>query len=267
MTRHRWHDTLPRNIMMLMIFPICMVAVTYALFSQNLSINGATSSVAYVSNQSLMMTYAKTQTGTSPYTYTIGMTLKNGSTTNTTVWQVDFTVPPDTSTITCPATVTCTLNGTTLTILSNTNGAIAKNGGSIVVSFSFKTATTAYTLQDVATYANYNITYATKVGLTVNVSVGARTGSSGAYTWPVTVTITNDFSQPLGGWRVAIKPWESTYVKSGLPAGVTASGTTTLTLTGANELATGAVYQFTWLANTKTTATWSITSATVTGRS
>lgn len=267
MTRDRRHHPLLRSIVLLMIVPLCMVGGTFALFSQNLSTNATTSSVAYVSNQSLMMTYTKTQSGTTPFTYTIAMTLKNNFTSNTTVWQVDLTVPADASTITCPATVTCTLTGTKLTVLSNTNGAITRNGGTLAVSFSFKTATTAYTFQSVNTYANYAASYATIAGLTVNTSVGARTGASGAYTWPVTFTITNNSAKPLIAWRVVMAPWASTYVVSGLPTGVTSTGTTTRTFTGANEIGKGMVYQFTWSANTKTNGTWAITSATITGDS
>jgi len=256
MTRDRRHHPLLRNIMMLMVFPVCMVGVTFALFSQNLSTNGNTSSVAYVSHQSLMMTYTKTQTGTTPFTYTIAMTLKNNATTATTVWQVTFTVPADTAAITCPATVFCTLTGTKFTVLSSTNGAIARNGGRVAVSFSFKTATNAYVLDGINTYANYATSYGTRAGLTVNSAIGARTGVSGAYTWPVTTTITNNYGQPLVAWKVSMTAWKSTFTLSGLPTGVTSSGTTTLVLTGANDLATGATYQFTWSANTKTTATW-----------
>lgn len=264
MTRERRHYPVFRNIMMIMVFPVIAVAVTFALFSQNLSINATTTSPVYVSNQSLMMTYTKTQSGTTPYTYAIAMTLKNNSTKATTVWQVDFTVPSDTSTISCPATVTCTLTGTKLTVLSNTNGAIAING-TLAVSFSFKTATTAYT-PGVTTYANYTTSYATLTGLTVNSAIGSRSGAYGAYTWPVTTTITNNYGQPIGGWQVSMTSWKSTYTLSGLPSGVTNSGTTTLVLTGANELAAGASYQFTWSANTKTTATWAPTT-TIKGKS
>jgi hypothetical protein len=244
-----------------------MVGVTFALFSQNLSTNATTSSVAYVSHQSLMMTYTNTITGTTPFTYTIAMTAKNNNTTTaTTVWQVDFTVPADTSTISCPATVFCTLTGTKFTVLSSTNGAIAKNGGTVAVSFSFKTATTNYVLDGINTYANYATSYTTLTGLTVNSAIGTRTGSSGAYTWPVTTTITNNYGQPLTGWQVSMTAWKSTFTLSGLPSGVTNSGTTTLVLTGANDLATGATYQFTWSANTKTTATWAPVS-TIKGKS
>lgn len=261
MRRDRRYHPLLRSIMMLMIFPLCMVGVTFALFSQNLSTNATTSSVAFVSHQSLMMTYTKTQTGTSPFTNTIAMTVKNNSTTTaTTVWQIDFTVPADTSTITCPTTVFCTLQGTNFTVLSSTNGTIARNGGTVAVSFSFKTATAAYVLDDINTYANYATSYGTRAGLTVNSAIGTRTGVSGAYTWPVTTTITNNYGQPLLAWQVSMTAWKSTYTLSGLPSSVTKSGSTTLVLTGANELATGESYQFTWSANTKTTATWAPTS-------
>lgn len=267
MAQYRRHHVLLRHVALLLIFPLGVASVAYAIFSQDLSLDAAGSSVAYVSNQSLMMTYTKTQTGSAPYTYTTAMTLKNNATKNTTVWQIDLTVPTDISAVTCPATVFCTLAGTKLTILSNTNGAITRNGGTLAVSFSFQTATNAYTFQSVDTYANYAASYATIAGLTVNTSVGARTGVSGAYTWPVTFTITNNSLRPLIAWRVVMRPWASTYVVSGLPTGVTSTGTTTRTFTGSNELAKGAVYQFTWSANTKTNGTWAITSAVITGDS
>ncbi len=265
MARDRRHRTLLRSSLMLLLFPFSIASIAYALFSQNLSISATTSSVSYVSNQSILMTYTKTQSGASPYTYSFSpMTIKNNGTQTTSVWQVNFTVPADTASISCPTTVICSLSGTTMTVLSNTNGTIAA-GGSVTFTFSFTTATAGYTLQDVVTYANYTSAFATTPGLTVNTSRGNSTRSGQNYLWPVTVTVTNNTGQPLMRWRVTISP-SSNYTVSGLPAGVTKTGTTTIILTSTNELATSASVTFTFTVNSARNATWNITSATVQGK-
>jgi hypothetical protein len=242
-TRSRRRADILRNTMLLLVLPFGMMTVAYALFSQNLSLSGTTSTVAYVSNQSMMMTYTKTQSVSSPYAYSIAMSVKNGSATRTTVWQVNVDVPSDVAGISCPTTVFCTLQGTRLTILSNTNGAI-NAGGSTAVTFSFTSSINAYTLQNIAVYANSaTSSYATINGLSVNTSVGTRSSSS-PYTRPLTVTVTNISGKPILQTRVTISPFSNKYSVTGLPAGVTKSGTSTLILTNVNEIATGNSQQY-----------------------
>ena len=263
---HRRHVVI-RSMLLLVVLPLLCVGASYALFAQDLSVSGSVASVAYVSNQSMVMTYTKSESGASPYTYSFSpMTIKNGGMTATTIWQANFTVPSDTSSVNCPTTVICSLSGTTMTILSNTNGAIA-TGGSTSFNFSFQSAVSGYTLQDIVLYANYASTYASVSGLTVNVTKGKSTKQGPNYLWPLTVTVTNNSGKPIGSWRVTISPFASGYSISGLPAGVTSTSGTTLVLTSTNEIATGSQQQVTATVSTGKTATWNITSSTTQGKS
>lgn len=238
----------------------------YALSSRNLSLSGSTSTIAYVTNQSLAMTYTTPQTSVSPYTYTIGMTVKNGAALATSVWQIDLEVPSDASSISCPRTVTCTLNGTTLTVLSNTSGTIAP-GGNTQVSFTYKTTTNGAIFQGITTYANHPAALATMPGLTVNASAGTVRKSGSSYSAPLTVTVTNNSGKPITGWQAVISPFSRTYTLTGVTTGVSSVRSSTLTLTGSNELATGGSYQFSATVRLGGSTTWRVTSATIRGDS
>lgn len=111
----------------------------------------------------------------------MNMTVKNNAAKATTVWQVTVTVPADTTSIST-ANYDMRTSGTSLTTLSNTNGALAI-GGTTTVSFSFVTATNGYTLQNVSTYANMFPAWRTITGLSVNTAVGTRNQNVGRTTF------------------------------------------------------------------------------------
>ena len=244
---HR-HNVLLKYVALLSLIPILMVSVSYALFSQQLSVNATGSSVSYVSSQYTLMTYTKTATyASNTYTYSFSpVTIKNNGVTSITAWQFTYVVPADATTLTCQSTVTCTKRGTTVTVKNGTgNGTLAK-GASTTFTMSFKTATALYTLQSVAISATFSTAYQSITGLTVGIVVGTSTRSGSTYTWKPTITVTNNSGQPLSGWRLVITPWASTSaVTSTMPTGITYATTSSrVTFTSTNALAAGATYQF-----------------------
>lgn len=239
----------------------------YALFSQQLSINATTSSVAYVSNNYTTVTYTKTATfAAGVYTYKLNpFVIKNNGVTSITAWQVQFTVPADTTAITCPTTVTCTINNTTHVVTITRTVTIAAGASSTINNTSNSirfTSTTAYfTPQNVNISATYSTAYVAITGLTVVATAGAKSGGA----FPLTVTITNNTGQPISGWQVTIPTTKT--CTSTVPSGVTYTCTATvLTYTGAAvAIANGAQYTFSTSVTT-TMTTWTTSGAAVKGR-
>lgn len=264
--RFRRNNVLLRYVTVLLTIPVLMVSASYALFSQNLSIDATGSIVSYMSNQYMTVTYTKTATyATGLYTYKLTpMVIKNNGATGVTAWQVSFTVPADMSTMACPTATTaaCTKVGTTVTIKNGTgNATIAKGATRSITNFSFKSAIAAYTLQDVVVSGTFATTYAAVTGLTVVAAAGTRSGS----TFPLKVTITNNSGQPISGWKVTVPTTKT--CTSTVVTGVTYTCTTTvLTYTGAAvAIASGAQYQFDTTVTTTMTI-WVTSGAAVTGR-
>ena len=257
---------------MLLTVPVLMVSAGYALFSQDLSVNATGSIVSYVSNQYMTVTYTKTATlATGLYTYKLTpMVIKNNGVTGVTAWQVSFTVPADASSMVCPSatTASCSLVGTTITITNGTgNATIATGATRSITNFSFKSATAAYTPQNVVISGTFATTYTAITGLTVTIDRGTSTKNGSTYTWtPVTVTVTNASGQPLSGWQLGVTPWASTStVASTLPSGLSYTTTSSkLTITSTNAIADGDTYQFTMTIKNRS-STWTPVGA-ITGR-
>ena len=251
-----------RQIGLLLVVPILVMSTGYALFSQQLTVNGAASSVAYVSNQYTTMKYTKTITGTGPYTYTLNpTTIKNNGVTSITAWQFTFDLPPGMTTLTCPTSVVCSQTATTVTVKNGASNGTIATGATRTFSFSFKSTANKYTLQNVAISATFSTAYQTIAGLTVVATAGPKSGGS----FPLTVTITNNSGQPISGWQVTI-PTTRTCTPT-LPSGITYTCTTSLlTFTGAAiGIAAGAQYQFNSSVTT-TMTTWVTTGAAVKGK-
>lgn len=231
-----------RQAAVLLVMPVVVLTTTYALFSQQLTINGSASSVAYVSNNYTTATYTKTQTGTGPYTYSIAMTIKNNGATSITAWQVTFNLPPGMTGLTCPSSVVCTQNATTVTLKNGTGNGTIITLSTTSFSFSFTTTAASYTLQNVTISATYATTFQTVAGLTVTASLGTKSG--GAY--PLTMTITNNSGQSMSGWQVTIPTSKTCTAITGLPSGVTSvCGAGLITLTANTvTIASGASYGF-----------------------
>lgn len=265
--RFEKHRPLLRQLGLLLSMPVVMIGVSYALFSQNLTLNGNQSSVAYVSNNYTKWTYTKTATlASGKYTYKLNpFVITNNGVTSITAWKVTFTVPADTTAITCPTTVTCSINNTTHVVTITRTVTIAAGASSTINnttnSIRFITATANYIPQNVNVSATYSTAYAAIAGLTVVATAGTKSGGA----FPLTVTITNNSGQSISGWQVTIPTTRT--CTSTVPAGVAYTCTNTvLTYTGAAvSIANGAQYTFNTSVTTNMT-TWTTTGAAVKGR-
>jgi len=262
------HRPFLRQLGLLLAMPLVAMSGSYALFSQTLTINGGGTLPQYVSNNYTVWTYTNTATlATGIYTYKLNpFVITNRGVTSITAWNVQFSVPADTTAITCPAgTVTCTINNTTHVVTITRTVTIAAGASSTINntanSIRFTTATANYVPQNVVVSATFATTYVAITGLTVVVTHGTKTGGA----FPTTVTISNNSGQPISGWKVTV-PTTATCTST-VVTGVTYTCTTTvLTYTGAAvAIANGAQYQFTPTVTT-TMTTWTTTGAAVTGK-
>ena len=261
------HRPLLRQLGLLLALPVVVMSSSFALFTQELSVDATTSSVAYVSNQYTTMTYTKTTAlAGSTYTYTINpMTIKNDGVTAITAWKVTFKVPADVTAITCPTTITCSLNTATDIVTLSDTVTVAAGATNVVSSgtspIKFSTTTAAYTLQDVNISATFATTYVALSGLTVVATAGPKSGGA----FPLTVTITNNTGQPISGWQVTVPTTKKG--TSTVPSGVSYTSTVTLlTYTGAAvSIADGDQYTFN-TSVTSTMTTWVTTGAAVKGK-
>lgn len=256
-----------RQMGLLLAMPLLVVSATYALFSQQLSVDTAVSSVAYISNNYTTVTYTKTATfAAGVYTYKLNpFVIKNNGVTSITAWQVQFTVPNDTTAITCPTTVTCTINNTTHVVTITRTVTIAAGASSTINNTSnsirFTSTVAYYTPQNVNISATYSTAYVAIPGLTVVATASPKSGGA----FPLSVVITNNSGQPISGWRVTIPTTKT--CTSTVPAGVTYTCTSTvLTYTGAAiPIANGSQYSFS-TSVTSTMTTWTTTGAAVKGK-
>lgn len=247
--------------------PLFIFGTSYALFSQTLTINGDGELPQYVSNNYTVWTYTKAATlAGSTYTYRLNpFVITNRGVTSITAWRVMFTVPTDTTAITCPTTVTCSINNTTHVVTITRTVTIAAGASSTINNTSnsirFTTTTANYIPQNVDVSATYSTAYATITGLTVVATRGTKSGGA----FPLTVTITNNSGQPISGWQVTVPTTRS--CTSTVPSGVTYTCTTrVLTYTGAAvAIANGAQYQFNTTVTT-TMTTWTTSGAAVMGK-
>ena len=256
------HRPLLRQLSLLLVLPVVVMSGSFALFNQQLSVNATGASVAYVSNQYTTVTYTKTMTGTGPYTYTFSpMIIKNSGVTSITAWQVTFDLPPSMTSLTCPGTVVCSQNATTVTIKNGAGNGTITSGATTSFNFSFVSTAANYTLQNVNISATFATTYQTIAGLTVVATAGKKTGGK----YPLTVTITNNSGQSISGWQVTVPVASS--CTSTVTTGVTYSCTATvLTYTGAAiAIANGAQYQFA-TSVTYSSNNWVTTGAAVMGK-
>ncbi|MFZ1258550.1 MAG: cellulose binding domain-containing protein [Candidatus Saccharimonas sp.] len=260
MRRQRWQQPNLSRAALLLGIPLLVSGTGYALFSQNLSLSGASKKPAYSATQYTLMTYTKTVTQQgSVWLYSMPMTVKNNGATRLTAWQVKFDVPADTAQLTCPTSVTCSRAGNTVTINNGAANGTLNASASTTFTISFTTAVNLYTLQNVLVSGTYSTAWQSITGLTVSATQGTRTKSGNRYTWRVTITVTNSTGQPISTWQVRV-PWATgmTYAPTTPPAGISyAVVGATLQITRTTPLANGASYTLT------TTPAFSVTSTNI----
>lgn len=257
-SRHSRHHGLLSHAVFLLSIPLLLSGTTYALLSQNLSLNATTTDPVYVATQYLFMSYTKTVTTVSTLkNYSVPITIRNNGPIGVTAWQIKVDLPADTTIYTCPTSVTCTKTGQTLTIVNGaSNGSIAKNA-TRSFTITFRTADPYYTLQNVYVSGTYAAGYQTITGLTVARVQGTRTFVSPYYRWPVTLTVTNTSGYTLSSWQITIT-WSSARTVISMPAGVTyTTNATQLLITSTQPIANGETYVFTPVLGS-TSSSWTV---------
>lgn len=265
MSRYNRRRGLLRHLALLLSIPLFVSGSSYALLSQNLSIDTQSSEPVYVSTQYLLMTYTKTLTNVSGLKrYSMPITVRNNGPVSVTSWQIVVDLPPDVTARTCPTSVVCSQTGQTLTINNGSgNGTIAKNA-TRSFTITFRTADPYYTLQNVYISGTYIAGFQTITGLTVSRVQGARTKVGSVYRWPFTFTVTNNSGFNLSAWQITV-PWTTARSVISMPAGVTyVINGSSLLITSTAPLANNTTYVFTATLGS-TTTTWNL-SATVKGQ-
>ncbi len=238
-------STIVRHTVMLLVIPLTLMSTGYALFSQNLSINTNANNPSYSAPENMRLTYTKTITASgSNWLYTIDATVQNISSTHSvSAWQAQFSLPTDFASVTCTSATCSQSNYVNTANNTGSNGNISPNS-SVTFSFTFISAQPNYVFTSLSVSGTIAPIYQTISGLTVNAVAGAQTKSKNTYTWPYTITVTNNSSQDLAGWEMLI-PWSSTESVSSMPTTVNYVVTSTqLQITSTQPINMGATFQF-----------------------
>lgn len=268
MSRSSRHRTYLKHVAMLVAVPLVLTGTGFALFSQKLSINTTVAKPLYNSQQFIYMTYAKTVTAqSSVWLYSISpMTITNKGVTSITAWQVKFDVPTGASTVTCPATVTCTRAGNTVTINNGgANGTIAA-GASTTFNISFTAPANNSILQNIITTGTFSTAFQNVAGLTASFTRGTRTKQGLWYNWPYNFSVVNASGQNLSAWRITAT-WSSTKnrVNSMQNTVTFTTNATTLTINSISAINNGVTFNFTSSLGS-TNINWVLTGLVIQGR-
>lgn len=247
MSRYRRHHMMLRHMIALLVIPLALTGVGYALFSQELTLNSSVVKPSYTTAQGLRVTYTRTVTPINAvYTHVFSpITITNNGVSPVSAWTLVVTLPTGFTNRTC-TNVTCTIAGTTLTMKNTVSNGTINPGQSVSFSMQFRSALTRYTLQNVNLSGTVVPTYQTMPGLTVSYTKGARTKSGQYFRWVHTFTVTNNTGQTINAWRIIGTPWTSATNRVGtMDATVSyTTSTTQLTITRNAQLLNGASFVF-----------------------
>lgn len=258
--------TIAKYVIMVIGIPLALVSTGYALYSQKLTVVGATTKPAYSIGQKMLFTYNKTvvQAGAN-WNYTISGTVKNNGLTATSSWTLKFDLPVGATPV-CSG-VTCTTSGQTVTAASQTANNSITAGASANFTITFTTTTSNYQLQNIITAAVLPTAYATYSGLTAAATrTSGPTKSGSKYMSAYRFTVTNNTAQPMM-WRIQAAPWSTTYTVNATGTDTTmnyASQTSALVFTSKTAVAPNATFTFN-VNITTTSSTWAFTSWPITG--
>ena len=260
------HTSFVKQLALLMALPLAVSSTGYALFTQQLSINTQANKPLYSSSQSLRATYTKTEApsgNTLLYTYN-PMTVTNTGSVAVTAWQLKFDPPAGFSQLSCDATVTCTTSAGTVTVVNKAANGTINPGGNIQFSFTYKSSTPNYTLQNIYVSGTLAPVFQTMAGLTVGFVKGTATKKGNTWTYPYTFTVTNSSGQNVSAWR-AICTWNAPSTSSTVSTTVNYVTTASnITFTSKTALNTGSNIVFTG-SFTSTSTTWTISTCSVQG--
>lgn len=210
----RYPLTHARSIVIALILPILVIGGGYALFSQNLSIQGtATAEVSSAQAPSLQFawTMQKWQSN-GVWSYNVTGQVKNTGTIAATGWTITVTLPSTITGLNC-WNGDCSITSTSLMIQNmNYNGSI--NPGATA---DFGMSFTANS--DTVSFSNYMVkgdspqTVSNNLssinGLTVKMVYDNGWQANGGYVTQYTVMVTNNSGTKVKTWRTEVSNWDS----------------------------------------------------------
>ncbi|MCA9324817.1 cellulose binding domain-containing protein, partial [Candidatus Saccharibacteria bacterium] len=171
--RRKRSNTLKRAMTLLAI-PLVLTSTGYALFSQDLTVDGNVTKPAYSRSQSLLMTYDKVVTvfNQNRWEYNLTITIENQGTSNVNSWHLTFDLPSNNTGFRCFDDTVCVENNGAVTIDNGTSTAIITAGNSVSFTMRFRLTTDTYSLQNIDISGTYAPTYQTISGLTASHVLG-----------------------------------------------------------------------------------------------
>ncbi|GEM_PF-2064364 len=248
MVRRRHQLISLRAFLVAGIVPLLLVSVGYALFSQNLSLQGKGTAVVDTVPPSggLVATWVRNmwQSG-SNWSYNMNGTVSNTGTTPSSTWEIIVQLPASVTGLSCWG-ADCTLQGTTLTIANLSYNGVIAPGGSTTLGVSFVSSSNAVTFNDAVIIANgTGAQFAEISGLTATMTLQNQWQSGSSYVKQYNVSVTNATGSNVKAWRIKVSNWVSTthMVESIWNAGYV-SEPSSLLLTGQAGLNSGASASF-----------------------
>ena len=203
----RHHLIRLRTFLVASVIPLLLVSVGYALFSQDLSLQGkGTAIVAQPTGLQVTWTRSSWQSG-SQWSYNMNGTIANYGTTTTNVWDIVVQLPANITNLSCWSS-DCVLSGTTLTISNlSHNGTLAPNASTnFGMSFKSKSNAIVFTNYTVSSTEPAESSFSEISGLTATVS---PQGQWGSYTKQYSVTVQNASGNKVKAWRIEVSNWNS----------------------------------------------------------
>jgi hypothetical protein len=160
---------------------------------------------------------------------------------------------------------TCTqASNVNTAVNTGTNGTI-NPGATVVYTFTFTYSQSSYKFTNISISGTLVPIYQTVTGLTMTAVAGTRAKHGNTYTWPYTITVTNNSGQNLAGWRI-IATWSATETVASMPATVTYTTTTTqITINSTQAINTGTNFVFS-PSFSSTNSGWALTGYSVQGQ-
>ena len=263
--RFRFIARQSRHLFVVFAAPLLLLGTGYAIYSQQLSLNGSAAKPAYSSSQNVWMTYVATYGSSGGrVVYNITATIQNKGATAIESWALSFDMPSDFTSFSCASTVSCSTSGARATAINGTSNGTIAAGGSTQFTLTFRSYTANYQLQNIAVSGVQVVVYQTISGLTASRSVGTRTKSGNRYYWPYSFTVTNNSGASVSKWRITAN-WSSTETVSSMATTVSYMTTTsTITILSKTAVANGQNFVFT-SSLSSTNSAWALSGMTIQG--
>ena len=226
---------------------VLFVSVGYALFSQNLSLQGKGTAVVSPSPGGLTVVWTRNAWQSKRnWSYNMNGTITNNGTAASSDWEITIQLPVSITGLSCWGG-DCVLSGTTLTISSlSYNGAISPGGSTTLgVSFTSSSGSISFDNSVIATDPSATAQFEVITGLTATMAFQNQWQSGSNYVKQYNVTVTNTSGQKVKSWRIEISNWSNTtHSVAGLWNAGYVSETSRLLMTSQGALDNGASASF-----------------------